>query len=146
MNKKKCIIIDLDGTLANIEHRRSELLKDNNWEKFNSKINSDLINLWCRELMDAFKSKYEIIIVTGRGLDLKNVTEKWLVENRVPYDLIFYRPVKDFRDDTIVKREIFEEYIQPSYETLFVVDDRNKIVKMWRDLGLICLQCAYADF
>ena len=144
--KKKCIIIDIDGTLANIEHRRKDLLAENNWKEFNSKINLDSINIWCRELINSFKDKYNIILVTGRTEEFNDVTLKWLNDNNIFYSEIFFRENSDYRDDTIIKKEIYEKSIEPSYIPLFVVDDRNKVVKMWRELGLVCLQCNYGDF
>lgn len=144
--KKECIIIDIDGTLANIEHRRQDLLNDNNWKAFNSKINSDSINIWCRELIDSFKDKYSVILVTGRTEEFRDITLKWLNDNKVFYSKIFFRENSDYRDDTVIKKEIYEKKIRPDYMPLFVVDDRNKVVKMWRELGLICLQCDDGDF
>jgi hypothetical protein len=29
---------------------------------------------------------------------------------------------------------------------LFVVEDRNRVVEMWRSEGLVCLQCAPGEF
>lgn len=144
--KKECIIIDIDGTLADIEHRRKDLLNDNDWEAFNSKISLDGINIWCRELIDSFKNRYSIILVTGRMEKFRDVTLKWLTDNKISYSTIIFRKNDDFRDDTIIKEEIYKQNIEPYFKPLFVVDDRFKVVKMWRDLGLVCLQCDYGDF
>lgn len=56
------------------------------------------------------------------------------------------RPEGDIRKDSIVKREIFENYIRDYYNIQFVLDDRNQVVEMWRSLGLKCLQVAEGDF
>lgn len=37
-------------------------------------------------------------------------------------------------------------FVVPTKEILCVLDDRNKVVKMWRELGLTCLQMAEGDF
>lgn len=42
----------------------------------------------------------------------------------------------DTRCDTIVKREIYEEHIKDKYNVLFVIDDRVKVVDMWREQWL----------
>lgn len=62
------------------------------------------------------------------------------------YDWLYMRPEGDVRKDTEIKREIFDNYIRDKYRVLFVLDDRNSVVKMWRDLGLKCLQVAEGDF
>ncbi len=51
---------------------------------------------------------------------------------------------EDFRSDTIIKREILQD-IDKS-KILFVVEDRNRVVNMWRAEGLICLQPAPGEF
>ncbi len=139
-------MIDLDGTLANIKHRQEKLINENNWKEFNSKMVLDKLNFWCYEFIELFKCKYKIIIVTGRSEESSITTKKWLADNKVFYDAIFFRKKNDYRDDRIVKREIFEQYIQPVYKTLFVIEDRDKVVRMWRELGLTCLQCDFGDF
>lgn len=46
------------------------------------------------------------------------------------------RKEKDYRDDTTIKKELFEEYIKNKYQPMFVIDDRPSVVQMWVDLGL----------
>ena len=54
----------------------------------------------------------------------------------IPYKQLYMRKTGDKRDDTIVKEEIFKEFIEPEYIVLGVIDDRNKVVRMWERLGL----------
>ena len=147
---KKAIIVDLDGTLANVEHRvhfvQCEKEKKD-WKSFNAAMEKDSLHLWCKELIDAIRDKdYLVLFVTGRGDDYREKTQKWLKDHQVIYDELFMRRAQDFRSDHIIKGEIYEELIAPLYEILFVVDDRQSVVKMWRDKGLVCLQCDWGDF
>ncbi|MEZ4872698.1 MAG: NIF family HAD-type phosphatase [Bdellovibrionales bacterium] len=144
--KTNCIIVDLDGTLANVDHRRKMLLEDNDWDKFNSNMSIDSVNLWCRELIDLFKDKYHIVIVSGRSDEFKEVTFRWLHENNIFFNEVFFRQKGDYRDDRVIKKEIFDTQINPRYSPLFVVDDRKKVVQMWRNIGLTCLQCEDGDY
>jgi hypothetical protein len=32
------------------------------------------------------------------------------------------------------------------YEPIMVFDDRNQVVKMWRERGIVCAQVAEGDF
>jgi hypothetical protein len=56
------------------------------------------------------------------------------------------RKYGDFRQDSIVKQEIYEQLIAPDYDILCVLDDRQQVVDMWREIGLTCLQVAPGDF
>lgn len=145
--KKKAIIVDLDGTLANIQVRRKFLEgKKKDWKGFNSTIMTDTLNQWCREIMVHMQSNYRIIIVSGRIDTLKTETIQWLQKFDVPYDDLFMRQDLDYRDDRIIKKEIYQDLIAPDYEVLFVLDDRAKVVDMWREEGLVCLQCDPGQF
>jgi len=47
--------------------------------------------------------------------------------------------------DEILKKEMLDTFINKD-EVFLVVDDRDKVVKMWRDLGLNTFQVAPGDF
>ena len=118
--------------------------KPKDWKSFFSGILNDELNLWCRELMDAMRSKgYDILIVTGRPADHKENSIAWMKRHRVRFNEYYCRDAQDFRPDSDVKREIYHNEIEPHYDILFVVDDRFKVVQTWRELGLTCLDCAY---
>ncbi len=146
IKKQKAIIVDIDGTLANVNHRRSRLEESNDWKEFNSRMSLDSLNEWCREIIENFKHEHKIILVTGREQKFSKVTKEWLSVHKICFDLIYFRPNEDFRADEVVKKEIYHEYILDRYEILFVVDDRKRVVQMWRSLGLVCLQCDEGDF
>lgn len=145
---KKAIIVDLDGTLCDVEHR-VEFVKMNpiNWKEFNERMIHDPIIHWCLELIIAMKKQgYQILFVTGRGEDYREHTETWLKKNQVNYDLLLMRAIGDFREDDDVKESLYRENIERNYQVLFVVDDRQSVVKRWRELKLICLQCDWGNF
>lgn len=144
---KKAIIVDLDGTLADITHRRKYVegpKKD--WKNFNKNILQDDINRWCREIIRRMIHDHHVLLVSGRTDQLKKETVDWLSKHDVPYTALLMRDSRDHRDDTVVKKELYENEIKPFYDILFVIDDRAKVVKMWRDAGLVCLQCDWGDF
>jgi predicted kinase len=89
--------------------------------------------------------RYTILIVSGRGSDIAGEgTVAWLQKNEVPYDHIFMRAGGDHRDDVEVKQDILNKL--PKDKIAFSVDDRDRVVKMWRDNGITCLQVAEGDF
>ena len=147
---QKAIICDIDGTLANVEHRRHfvEDKKNADWDAFNAEMGKDTINEWCKELLKIFYANgYEVLLVSGRPFEYTYETIFWLDKNEVQYSELFLREKKnDHRKDTIVKTEIYNNKIKGNYDILFVVDDRASVVANWRDLGLICLQCDKGNF
>ena len=92
-------------------------------------------------------TKVEIVIFSGRDGSCRIETEDWLGKYEVKYDQLHMREAGDNRKDSIVKRELFDTHIKGKYNVLYVVDDRNQVVDMWRnELGLTCFQVAEGDF
>lgn len=145
--KQHAIIVDLDGTLCNIEHRIHHFNgPKKNWKAFFNEIPNDTLNEWCRELILAMNKTYKIIFVTGRPSDYMNTTKEWLNSHGLGEWSLYMRESGDFRPDHEVKEEIYKTFIEPNYSILFCVDDRQQVVDGWRRLGLVCLQCAKGDY
>jgi hypothetical protein len=90
----------------------------------------------------------EVIFLSGRDECCRQQTTEWLkkfVTNGAEPQL-HMRSAGDNRDDRVVKRELYAKFIAPLYNVRFVLDDRDKVVAMWRALGLTCLQVAEGDF
>lgn len=143
-NLPDCIICDLDGCLAlGIEagHRGPY-----DWHK----VGDDEVDKAVREVVWRFIEGYTVIFMSGRDGSCEKQTLKWLRERAaIPYEPInlFMREAGDNRKDSIVKRELYEQYVKGKYNVLFVLDDRDQVVQMWRnELGLKCLQVAEGNF
>ena len=136
----KAIIVDLDGTLA---WRGDRDIYDG------SKVYLDTINPAVLQVMLQFNTTpldFSILITTGRQEKDRAMTERWLEDNGVPYDKMFMRATDDQRQDAIAKQEIYETEIEGKYNVLFVLDDRQQVVDMWRRLGLQCFQVAEGSY
>lgn len=136
---QKAIICDLDGTLA---------LFDRN--PFNAQnCHEDDVNIPVANIVETFYKKgYKIMFFSGRKDEYKKPTKKFLTkafEDRIDYEL-HMRKTSDNRKDSILKREMFDTIIQDKYFVEFILDDRNQVVDMWREIGLTCLQVNYGDF
>lgn len=137
MSRRPAIVVDLDGTLASSEWRVHHVAaRPKDWRAFFTGMARDMPVPWVRELVLADHGDAARLIVTGRPDDHRDVCERWLEEHGVPYDELHMRPTGDRRPDTVVKAEILDRDIAPRYEVVLVVDDRPKVVQMWRERGL----------
>lgn len=135
-----CIIVDVDGTIA-IMNGRGPF----EWHR----VGEDRPNQPVIEIVWGFRNKAHLLYVSGRDEVCQRLTEDWITGNVGPAistTRLFMRPAGDMRDDRIIKREIYEREIQGKYNVLFVLDDRNKVVQQWREMGLPCFQVADGDF
>lgn len=62
---REAVLFDVDGTLADLTHRRVHLDK-NDWNKFFDECHKDSLYTDMRELLWHLQKKYAIVIVTGR--------------------------------------------------------------------------------
>ena len=144
----KGIIIDLDGTLADVSHRVHHVEKEVKDKKaFNQLMGKDSLNHWCYELMEAMRARgYKIIFITGRPEKYWDDTTAWLDRNKISYDELYMRPRTAKGTDDLVKKNIYENSIRNRIDIAFIVEDRLSVVRMWREIGLVCLQCDWGDF
>lgn len=146
---KPVIIFDIDGTLADCEHRRYFLNETPpNWKSFNESMVTDCpkrdVVLLYHTLYDS--NLYDIILLTGRYEEYRQVTENWLKSWQIPFNEIYMRKDGDNRKDAIIKEEILNILLSEGKQILFTVDDRQQVVDMWRKNGITCFQCDYGDF
>lgn len=138
------VVVDLDGTLADVEHRK-HLIKGpkKNWKAFHEACARDHPNPWCVALIRALlKAGIGIQLVSGRSREVQAETEAWLEKLFPRKDrivLVLLRAGGDFTPDTELKRAWLKSF--GKHRVLFAVDDRARVVKMWREEGVVCLQC-----
>ena len=137
-NKQNCYIFDIDGTLAKMNGRSPY-----DYTKVSSDIPNHNITMIARTLAN---SGIPILVVSGRDGSCVAETYKWLHDNNIPFKTLYMRTPGDNRNDAVIKREIYEDDIKPHYNVLAVFDDRNRVVDMWRSLGINTLQVDYGNF
>lgn len=137
------IIVDIDGTVTLGPHER----KPFDWAKVaKDQPRWDVIDVVRSLIREGHK---QVIFMSGRDSVCREATERWLwlhgLRDHVPFAL-HMRTEGDMRKDSIVKRELFDQHIRGKYNVSLVFDDRDSVVRMWRDLGLTCAQVDYGNF
>lgn len=126
-----CIICDIDGTLAQKWDRDIY-----DW----SKVYLDTIIEQTSNIINrASHDWYDIILLSWRSEEFREVTKKRLSDNKIFYNNLYMRKQWDNRCDTIVKKELYEAHIMYEYNVSFVIDDRPKVVRMRREQWLFVL-------
>lgn len=155
--KSEIIICDLDGTLANIDHRLgfvkdkdvdSEETQKKDWKSFFKNIPGDKVNEWCRQLIMSmyYDSRADIVFCSGRPDDYRKDTQQWLDDNGFDIGPLYMRRRGDYRKDDVIKEIILDFELLPRYNILFAVDDRQQVVDKFRSRGIIVLQCQKGDY
>ena len=150
---KNTIIFDLDGTLALIDKRREVSTKPNgklDWGKFfdPSNIKLDEPNLPVIKTAQLFSEQgFNIVILSGRSNKTETATRSWLSKNKVPFNKLIMRDSETdhFTPDWVLKKNMLDENLDIN-DVFLVVDDRDRVVKLWRSLGLTTFQVAEGNF
>lgn len=150
------VIFDLDGTLADCEHRKflinppPEEDTHPQWDEFYRRCVDDkpimpIVNL----LISMNLACHRIEIWTGRSDLVRSETEAWLRTHCIPPHLLTrMRPHGDHSNDAELKRSWLREHTMTpeSWRPNIVFEDRSRVVEMWRDEGIQCCQVAPGDF
>ena len=136
----KVYVFDIDGTLATAAGRRSPYDY--------SKVHQDDV---IREIADIVLALWSAgtasVFLSGRSEGSREMTEGWLRANVIDVPpVLFMRAEGDFRDDSIVKSELFDTHVAPKYCAAGVFDDRSRVVNMWRTKGLRTFHVDYGQF
>lgn len=140
---KNIVIFDIDGTLANGEHRVHYVReKPKNWFKYNSLMHLDTVNEHVVHMYHTLQyAGYILYIVSGREDQFRDVTLEWLEKNEIRhYRALYMRKAGDYRSDDIVKEELLLTHFDKD-RILCVFDDRPRVIRMWRKNGLKVFDC-----
>ncbi len=137
--KPKITIIDVDGTVAKIDHRLYLIKKTpKDWAAFYGESYKDEPLVENMAMIKEHLSSTESIpfFVTGRSDVARERTHSWLKEHfdEVPPERLFMRKEGDTREDFVVKKEIHDNHLT-EYEIIRVYEDRPQVIRMWQDLG-----------
>ncbi len=135
------VVVDIDGTVA---------LHVNRSPYDTSRYHTDVANIPVVELVqDLHESGENIVFLSGRDSEYMRVTSTWLAEHLGGWTRscpLFMRQTGDRRNDAIIKPELFLRHVAPFYNVRFVLDDRDRVVKAWRKMGLTVFQVAEGNF
>lgn len=133
------VMCDIDGTLAiNLNRNPYDF----------SRCEQDGLNTSVRDALAAFQKANgdRIVLLSGRGEEFRAQTESWLTAHAVPCDELWMRPASDMRRDDVVKAELFDAHVRHRFNVRVCLDDRDRCIKLWRNIGLPTWQVNYGNF
>jgi len=152
---KNTLICDLDGTLALDDHRRP-LIQSHGWKAYFDACVHDTLNYPTAAFLGMWQEGHEnaTVILTGRCESQRAVTEAWLKHHGVHYDHLLMRPADSYdplavcedttdgkwtKDEEVKLAMIRQLDLRPE-NVICCLDDRDRMVVFWRELGFDCWQ------
>ena len=145
-------LCDIDGTIANIDHRLHFIQeRPANWKAFFEACPDDE-PIW--EVLNTVELLWEagavIIWVTGRSHEIYPQTVAWINKyTKIPPRRIYMRQEGDHREDVEVKAELLAQVLTEYGKTDAIwgaFEDRQQVVAMYRTHGLRVFQVAPGNF
>lgn len=138
-NLPKAIICDMDATICLNAIGRPFYGPDAIEQMKDDEPIQEVINLVLAYL---YYNNASLIILTGREDtgDCRKVTEQWLKDHSVNPDLVIMRTEGDHSTAIECKKKLYEQHIKDKFNVVLAFEDDSECVKMWRELGIICLQ------
>jgi tRNA uridine 5-carbamoylmethylation protein Kti12 len=143
---QRAVLVDLDGTVA---------LKDRadgsrGWHEYD-RVGEDLPNPRVIEMVNLIHEAdhAEILFLSGRKDSCREQTREWLRKHVGAWTegcWLHMRRSDDNREDSIVKHELFDAHVRDHYDVVGAFDDRDRVVAMWRAIGLQVYQVAPGNF
>lgn len=149
--RPQAIIVDLDGTLCNLDNRlhhvRPPAGVKKNWKGFFDDLEHDIPHEGVATIVRKFEgSDVKVVFASGRPDDFARKTTAWLEKFGFPSRELYMRCRGDHREDFVAKEIILDFEILTRYTPLFFIDDRQQVIDLWRRRGFVALQCAKGDF
>ena len=143
------IIFDVDGTIADCEHRRHLVTGEKkDWKNFKKAAEHDTPIQWVCDVAKRFIANGDdVAFFSARNESQRKITEKqiskWIGDG---HKGLFLRPDGDYRSDVEFKRELANKFLDMGGKIDLIFDDRQCVVDMWRDEGFVVVQVADGDF
>lgn len=137
---------DLDGTFF----LRGDKPGVRSWFDWH-RVEEDAVNEMVAYFLDLVNhdNLYSVVLLSGRPDDLcREPTERALKAAELDYAALYMRPPLDNRPDDVVKEEMFRTQVEPYWDMRLTLDDRDRVVGMWRDRirQFPCWQVAPGNF
>lgn len=147
--KNSIVIVDIDGTIAKVGDRLNLITgSTKDYDAFYDACDQDEPICDIIKLVIMLAKNNNIVFCTGRRECVREKTKLWIKKHIPQLDkyVLLMRGDGDKRHDTEVKPELLKSANIDLNSIYLVLEDRDSMVSLWRNMGITCLQVADGDF
>lgn len=142
LNPINAVIFDLDGTLSDCTHRMHYLdNKPKDFDSFYDAMGDDTVVKPVASMLRNLTGVSKLVL-TARPVSYSHTTEEWLSKYNLLSHIqgLYMRPDEQRKVPDYLYKQSMIDVIRKKYNILLVIDDRDRVVDMWRENGIYCLQ------
>ena len=129
---KNIILCDIDGTVANNEHRQHFLEGKKDWDDFFSELSNDIPIFSIIEKVKKHQAEgKDIIFLTGRPERYREETKSWLKKYFNFKFRLLMRKDNDLRNKVIAKEELLKENSIQSECIHLIYENDEDLINYW---------------
>lgn len=137
---KSIVFVDVDGTLVNNAHIANKAFagKRRNYKLLFSTVNQAPHNQDVVDLANRMRDEdgLNIVILTGRDDEYAEELIEAVEKSGIKASRVIAKKKGDYRPDFDVKREVIEDLVSDGFIPVHSIDDRERSVKMYQDMGI----------
>ena len=137
------VVFDLDGVLANADHRQHLLTpkpgQRKDWKRFFERAGDDALIEEVARLTLLLDSSLQRVLLTARPTTIKDITVAWLDRFHLAWDLLVMRPAGRYEPSPVAKKAAVDELRGFGFELLLAFDDDRRNVDMFHAAGIPCI-------
>lgn len=137
-NECRTVVCDIDGVLANGDHRNVHLGRGRwptDWTLFHRDQHLDPVIPGPANLVRMlYQGGVRVYLLTNRPVGYRTVTEQWLVRNGIPSDGLFMRGEND--EYATYKPMFVERLLKNNVDVQLFIDDDPMLCQAVQDMGV----------
>lgn len=149
LNRRDCVICDIDDTLADRSHRIHHVQNDpKDWDAYFGGIHNDSVIYPTLIILESLFEYYgyEIVFCTGRQEKFRPQTEKWIKKTGLIYSSLMMRSTGDFREDSVIKKEMVEKLLKSNLNPTIAIDNSDEVLEMYSSQGIQSYKKVSGDY
>ena len=142
----ECVIVDIDGVLANASTRQHHLDPPwRDWDAFFADCIDDESFEEIVTLIDLLDPKLAVVLLTSRPMWVQRPTLQWLAKFDISFDLLIMRPLGDFQASPGFKKDETKYLSASGFLPRLAIEDDMRNVRMYRSIEVptIFLESGY---
>lgn len=134
------VVFDIDGVICNADARQHFLEKPKkDWRGFFGACGNDELIEETSRLISVLTPDVAVVLLTGRPLDVRDITVDWLRRHDIRWNLLIMRERGDYAASLSFKRQTLRRLKADGFNLVMGFEDDTRNQAMFVEEGVPCM-------